>query len=65
MTTIIEILLMGVLFAIGYISGDIYITNRKIDKIESILIEMNDRQKSVVVTQHKAIEDKIAEMCGR
>ena len=37
----------------------------KINQLEIILAEMNNRQKSVVVTQHKAIEDQIIETCKR
>lgn len=33
-------------------------------EIAATIAEMNARQKSVVVTQHKAIEDKIAQTCG-
>jgi hypothetical protein len=32
--------------------------------IAETISEMNARQKNVVVAQHKAIEDKIAEVCG-
>ena len=58
-------IILMIAFLIGITFGHFTETRNKIYQLETILSEMNNRQKSVVVTQHKAIEDKIAEMCGR
>jgi len=58
-------IMLMIAFLIGITFGHFIETRDKINQLETILSEMNNRQKSVVVTQYKAIEDKIVETCKR
>ncbi len=50
---------------LGVIIGITGVTYYDVHTIKSTIFEMNTRQKSVVVTQHKGIEDMIRDICKR
>jgi hypothetical protein len=37
----------------------------RVSNLQSTLTEMNERQRDVVVKQHKSIEDMIRDVCGK